>query len=214
MPGKEARHAQDQPDLRCIGSTGGARDRGRHRLAPQPEDRDGLRNSTVDPILLRRGFAGGESSEIGIIEHIGRKSGIRRLTPVHPEPTPMDPHHRAARLSSEWARNVLAAGHCRLQLHDDVYELDEPLLLPAGEVESLPRVLRGILARSGSTTSLSGPSTAGRVASSRRTRRDRTRGIWLRVRGDRDPIRRAGDDGDLTRSSGSHTRIRLDVRRA
>jgi hypothetical protein len=103
-------------------------------------------NSTVDPILLRRGFAGGESSEIGIIEHIGRKSGIRRLTPVYPEPTP-----KGFRIivplgpSSEWARNVVAAGHCRLQLHDDVYELDEPLLLPAGEVESLPRVLRGIL---------------------------------------------------------------------
>ena len=40
---------------------------------------------------------------------------------------------------------MVAAGHCRLQLHDDVYELDEPVLLPAGEVESLPRVLRGIL---------------------------------------------------------------------
>jgi deazaflavin-dependent oxidoreductase (nitroreductase family) len=103
-------------------------------------------NSTIDPILLQRGFAGGESSEIGIIEHIGRKSGIRRLTPVYPEPTP-----EGFRIivplgpSSEWARNVAAAGHCRLQLHDDVFELDEPVLVPAGEVQSLPRVLRGIL---------------------------------------------------------------------
>jgi deazaflavin-dependent oxidoreductase (nitroreductase family) len=103
-------------------------------------------NSTVDPILLRRGIAGGESSEIGIIEHIGRKSGIRRLTPVYPEPTP-DGFRIIVPLgpSSEWARNVLAAGHCRLQLHDAIHELDEPVLLPAGEVDSLPRVVRGIL---------------------------------------------------------------------
>ena len=35
---------------------------------------------------------------------------------------------------SEWARNVLAAGHCRMQLHDVVYELDEPVLLDPTEV--------------------------------------------------------------------------------
>ena len=36
--------------------------------------------------------------------------------------------------TSEWARNVLAAGHCRMQLHGTVYELDEPVLLAAGEL--------------------------------------------------------------------------------
>ena len=45
-------------------------------------------NSVVNPWLLRRGLAGGRYSEIGPIEHIGRKSGIRWLTPVHPEHTP------------------------------------------------------------------------------------------------------------------------------
>ena len=103
-------------------------------------------NSTIDPILLRRGIAGAGSSGVGIIEHVGRKSGIRRLTPVYPEQTaqgfriivPLGP-------SSEWARNVVVAGHCRLQLHGDVYELDEPVLIPAGQVESLPRTIRGVL---------------------------------------------------------------------
>ena len=100
-------------------------------------------NSIVNPRLVRRGFAGGGASEIGTLEHVGRRSGIRRLTPVHPEPTaggfrivvPLGPH-------SEWARNVLAAGHCRLQLRDLVYELDEPTMIPAGADPDLPWAVR------------------------------------------------------------------------
>ena len=100
-------------------------------------------NSVVNPGLLRRGLAGGTRSEIGTIEHIGRRSGVRRLTPVHPEPTaegfriivPLGEH-------SEWARNVLAAGHCRLQLHGTVYELDEPTLVRPSDVDGLPGAVR------------------------------------------------------------------------
>ncbi len=103
----------------------------------------GFMNSVVDPALLRRGLAGGEASEIGTLEHLGRRSGIRRLTPVHPEPTadgfrilvPLGPN-------SQWARNVLAAGHCRLQLRDVVYDLDEPAMIPAGDIDALPWVVR------------------------------------------------------------------------
>lgn len=103
-------------------------------------------NSVVNPRLLRRGLAGGGASEIGTLEHFGRRSGGRRLTPVHPEPTPegfrilvpLGPH-------SEWARNVLAAGHCRLQLHDLVYDLDEPTMIPAGDAEDLPLAVRGLM---------------------------------------------------------------------
>lgn len=103
-------------------------------------------NTVVNPRLLRRGLAGGGTSEIGTIEHFGRRSGVRRLTPVHPEVAPdgirvlvpLGPH-------SEWARNVLAAGHCRLQLHDLVYELDEPRMIPANEVEDLPWVVRRVM---------------------------------------------------------------------
>ncbi len=100
-------------------------------------------NSVVDPMLLRRGLAGGKSSEIGTLEHIGRTSGTRRLTPVHPEPTPYG-YRIVVPLGahSEWAHNVQAAGHCRLQLHEVVYELDEPTLIPASEVDALPWAVR------------------------------------------------------------------------
>ena len=107
-------------------------------------------NSVVNPRLVRRGLAGGRASEIGTLEHIGRRSGVRRLTPVHPEPTPegfrvvvpLGPH-------SQWAQNVLAAGHCRLQLHGLVYDLDEPTMIPASEAEKLPRAVRGAMAALG-----------------------------------------------------------------
>ena len=77
-------------------------------------------------------------------------SGIRRLTPVHPEPTP-DGFRVVVPLGarSEWARNVIAAGHCRLQLHGQVYELAEPILVSPGRVSGLPRVIRRAMAAVG-----------------------------------------------------------------
>jgi hypothetical protein len=103
-------------------------------------------NSVVNPALLRRGLAGGRASEIGTLEHFGRRSGLRRLTPVHPEPTeggfrvmvPLGPQ-------SHWARNVLAAGHCRLHLHGQVLELDEPVMIGAARAEDLPRIVRWLM---------------------------------------------------------------------
>lgn len=105
-----------------------------------------IMNSVVDPWLLRRGLAGGAVSELGTLEHIGRRSGIRRLTPVHPEPTATG-FRIVVPLGgqSEWARNVLAAGHCRVQLHELVYELDEPRMVRAGSATDLPRVVRGLI---------------------------------------------------------------------
>jgi deazaflavin-dependent oxidoreductase (nitroreductase family) len=102
-----------------------------------------LVNDFVNPALVGRGWAGKGRSEIGTVEHVGRRSGIVRRTPVHPEPTadgfrivvPLGPE-------SAWARNVLAAGHCRLQLHGTVYELDEPRIAAPGELDGSPRVLR------------------------------------------------------------------------
>ncbi|MCU0483490.1 MAG: nitroreductase/quinone reductase family protein [Chloroflexi bacterium] len=97
----------------------------------------------VNPFLVRRGLAGVGRSELGTLEHVGRKSGTVRLTPVHPV-LAGDTVRIVVPLGreSEWARNVLAAGHCRLQLHDTVYELDEPVLLPAGDVAELPLASR------------------------------------------------------------------------
>jgi len=105
----------------------------------------GFVNTVVNPLLLRRGLAGGRASEIGRLEHVGRRSGTRRLTLVHPEQTP-DGFRIMVPLAgeSQWARNVLAAGHCRLQLHELVYELDEPVMVPASQVADLPVVVRRV----------------------------------------------------------------------
>jgi hypothetical protein len=104
-----------------------------------------IMNTAVNPGMIRRGLAGGRSSEIGKLEHIGRRSGIRRVTLVHPEPTAdgfriMVPLGR----DSQWARNVLAAGHCRIQVHDLVYELDEPAMVPPAMLAGLPPIVQRV----------------------------------------------------------------------
>lgn len=107
-------------------------------------------NTAVNPWLLQRGLAGGQHSEIGPLEHIGRRSGIRRLTPVHPEPTATGFRFVVPLgTQSEWARNVLAAGHCRVQLHEQVYELAEPRFVSPNQLADLPRVLRAVMAALG-----------------------------------------------------------------
>lgn len=107
--------------------------------------RAGLRwtNEEVNPWLVRRGLVGVGRSEIGTLEHVGRRSGTRHLTPVHPVPTP-DGFRIVVPLAdkSEWAKNVIAAGRCRLQQRDVVYELDEPALIEPRDVEGLARPIR------------------------------------------------------------------------
>jgi hypothetical protein len=102
-------------------------------------------NEIVNPRLVAGGASGVGRSEIGTLEHIGRKSGTRRLTPVHPGPA-RDGFHIVVPLAeqSEWARNVLTAGHCRLQLHDTVYELDEPVLCEPRDVPELSSIARTV----------------------------------------------------------------------
>jgi hypothetical protein len=103
----------------------------------------GFVNRVVDPILLERGLSGAGRSEIGTLEHVGRTTGTRRLTPVHPVAT-----ETGFRIivplgeRSQWARNVMVAGHCRLQIHDVVHELDEPTLLQARDVPGISPVAR------------------------------------------------------------------------
>ena len=96
-------------------------------------------NRVVNPWLVERGIPEASRGEIGLIEHVGRKSGIVRVTPVHPVPTP-DGFRIIVPLAGEshWARNVLAAGHCRLQVGEVVHELDEPRLVTPAQVEGLP----------------------------------------------------------------------------
>jgi deazaflavin-dependent oxidoreductase (nitroreductase family) len=107
-------------------------------------------NDVLNPLVVGRGMAGVGRSELGTLEHFGRRSGTRRLTPIHPVPTgdgfrivvPLGPQ-------SQWAQNVLAAGHCRLQLHDTVYDLDEPVLLAASEVPDIPTPAAKLMDRFG-----------------------------------------------------------------
>lgn len=103
-------------------------------------------NDVVNPLLIRRGISGVGRSELGTLEHVGRRTGTRHLSPIHPVATedgfritvPLGP-------KSQWVQNVLAAGHCRLQLHDTVYDLDEPVLLAAGELPDMAAPMARVL---------------------------------------------------------------------
>ena len=99
-------------------------------------------NRVVNPWLVARGVSVLSRGEIGLLEHVGRRSGVVRVTPVHPVRT-TEGFRIVVPLGSEsqWARNVLAAGHCRLQVADEVHELDEPWLLRPGLVTGIPGVV-------------------------------------------------------------------------
>jgi hypothetical protein len=115
-----------------------------------PRIGSGFVNSVVNPWLLQRNLAGGKHSEIAPLEHVGRRSGIVRLTLVHPEPTATGFRFVVPLgTQSQWARNVLAAGRCRIQLHEQVYELAEPRFVSPSELHDLPRVLRAAMAALG-----------------------------------------------------------------
>ena len=111
-----------------------------------PRFGSGWVNRVVDPWLVRQGIVAESEGEIGLIEHVGRTSGTVRVAPVHPVPTkngfriivPLG-------LESQWARNVLAAGRCRLQVGEVVYELDEPTLISPMLVEELPLAARRLM---------------------------------------------------------------------
>ena len=99
-------------------------------------------NRVADPWLVRHGIVDRSAGEIGLIEHVGRRTGIVRISPVHPVPTEMGFRIVVPLgLESEWAQNVIAAGHCRLQVGQAVYELDEPQLVSPLAVDGLPPIV-------------------------------------------------------------------------
>lgn len=103
-----------------------------------------------NPLVTRLGLVGGRRSPWGYIEHVGRRSGRVYRTPVLPTfvgefayiPLPYGPN-------VDWARDVRMAGTCRLQVHDMIYELDDPADITAAEHPSVPKVLRPALERRG-----------------------------------------------------------------
>jgi len=103
-------------------------------------------NQVVDPWLVRHGVVDRTDGEIGLLEHVGRTSGIVRTSPVHPVPT-ADGFRIVVPLGTEsqWARNVLAAGGCRLQVGDATYELDRPRFVEPTAVEGVPPLVGRVL---------------------------------------------------------------------
>jgi deazaflavin-dependent oxidoreductase (nitroreductase family) len=110
-----------------------------------PRTGAGFVNRIVNPWLERSGLIRASHGELGLIEHVGRKSGTVRQAPVHLMPT-ADGYRIIVPVGeqSEWARNVLAAGHCRLVVGESVIELDEPILERPGEVPGLNRPVRAL----------------------------------------------------------------------
>jgi hypothetical protein len=96
-------------------------------------------NGRVNPWLLEHGYPGGEHAGIGILEHVGRATNRPHLTPVHPTlrddtvlvPAPLGD-------GSQWARNVLHAGSARLQIHDELLDLDRPELITIADSGLFP----------------------------------------------------------------------------
>lgn len=107
----------------------------------------GTVNRIVNPWLLRQGMPEASRGEIGLLEHVGRRSGTVRATPVHPVRTP-DGFRVIVPLGgeSQWARNVLTAGHCRLEVDGVVHELDEPRFMSPIDVEGVPQLPARLMA--------------------------------------------------------------------
>jgi hypothetical protein len=99
-----------------------------------------------DPVVMRLGLVGGRRSPWATIEHVGRVTGAVHRTPVTPRlvdgaviiPLPYG-------TDVQWVRNVMAAGHCRLQYHETIYELDEPAIILAEQNPALSAAEHQIL---------------------------------------------------------------------
>ena len=83
---------------------------------------------------------------LGIIEHVGRKSGQRYRTPV-------DIFRRGDTLTvaltygpeSEWVKNVLAAGTCSVRTGGRTLQLTAPRLVHDVERRAVPALVRPVL---------------------------------------------------------------------
>lgn len=84
--------------------------------------------------------AGTPGAYAGFIRHLGRRSGRVYETPVGPFAT--DDGFVIALpygTSSDWVRNVLAAGSATLVTEGQTYDVDQPEIVPLGDVvDALP----------------------------------------------------------------------------
>lgn len=87
----------------------------------------------INPLMLK--FAGRRYSPQAIVYHKGRKSGRSYSTPIVLEPVtdgfiiPL-PYGTDV----DWCRNILAAGQCTIQWHNNNYMVVEPALINAADV--------------------------------------------------------------------------------
>lgn len=103
-------------------------------------------NRVVNPWLVRQGVSDVSHGEIALLEHVGRVSGTVRVTPVHPVDTA-----EGVRIvmplgsASQWGRNVVTAGHCRVQRGEMVLELDTPRVVDPTTIEGIPRLVARVM---------------------------------------------------------------------
>lgn len=92
-----------------------------------------LNRRFVNPRQMRT--AGTPGAYAGVIRHVGRRTGRVYETPVGPFPT-ADGFVIALPYgtSSNWVKNVLAAGSATLVTDGETYDVDEPEIVPLGEV--------------------------------------------------------------------------------
>jgi deazaflavin-dependent oxidoreductase (nitroreductase family) len=119
-------------------------------LVARTNRREGLRGFVThrfNPLVMRLGLAGGRISPWAIVEHVGRTSGTTYRTPIYARAAG---DHFFARLTYgrdvHWVKNILAAGHCRIQVHGTIFDLDEPAVIPANENPMVPPWARNALA--------------------------------------------------------------------
>ncbi len=133
-----------------------ARDRmrreGRSLADVAGRDLRGFVTHRFDPVVMRLGLAGGGGTPWAILEHVGRTSGTTYHTPIYARTTG---DHAFIPLAYgtdvHWLRNVQAMGHCRIQLHDTIFELDEPAIVTASDNPMVPPALRETLELTGRT---------------------------------------------------------------
>lgn len=135
-----------------IGAHGRMREQGLSLGDVVDRDLRGFVTHRFNPIVMRLGLAGGRVSPWATIEHVGRTSGTTYHTPIYAR---IAGDHAFVGLTYgadvHWVKNVQAAGHCRMQAHETMFELDEPAIVAAGDNPMVPQALRGALDWTGRT---------------------------------------------------------------
>ncbi|GBD84079.1 hypothetical protein BMS3Abin02_00465 [bacterium BMS3Abin02] len=86
---------------------------------------------------------------LGVVHHVGRRSARQYTTPVN-----VIPHGDGFIIpltygrDTDWVKNVIAAGGCRLETRGRIMEMSDPQFIPTGEgLRSVPTLFHLALAR-------------------------------------------------------------------